>query len=120
LSDQARSLEASAGEDFCYLTTRGRISGKPHEIEIWFVVRAGVAYLMAGGHRSDWVLNLGAHPDVILRIGDTTWSARAGLHDDQEDLEIRRAMAAKYQGWFAGRPLSGWAQEALIVAVELV
>ena len=23
-------------EEFCYLTTTGRVSGKPREIEIWF------------------------------------------------------------------------------------
>jgi hypothetical protein len=28
-----------AKEDFCYVTTKGRVSGRPHEIEIWFVPR---------------------------------------------------------------------------------
>lgn len=25
-----------ADEDYCYLTTTGRVSGKPHTVEIWF------------------------------------------------------------------------------------
>jgi hypothetical protein len=25
-----------ADEDYCYLTTAGRVSGEPREIEIWF------------------------------------------------------------------------------------
>ena len=29
-------LRALADEDFCYLTTTGRVTGRPHEIEIWF------------------------------------------------------------------------------------
>ena len=27
---------ALAGESYCYLTTRGRVTGQPHTIEIWF------------------------------------------------------------------------------------
>ena len=27
-----------AAEQYCYLTTTGRVSGRPHEIEIWFAV----------------------------------------------------------------------------------
>ena len=49
---------------FCYLTTRGRRTGRPHTIEIWFVAVGATAYLMAGGRdRSDWVRNLMADPD---------------------------------------------------------
>jgi hypothetical protein len=33
-------FERLADEDFCYLTTTGRKSGKPHESEIWFGVPA--------------------------------------------------------------------------------
>jgi hypothetical protein len=27
-----------ADEEFCYLTTTGRVTGRPHEIEIWFAL----------------------------------------------------------------------------------
>jgi hypothetical protein len=27
-------LLSATDDDFCYLTTRGRVSGRPHEIEI--------------------------------------------------------------------------------------
>ena len=36
-------------EDFCYLTTRGRVTGRPHEIEIWFAVDGDTVYLLSGG-----------------------------------------------------------------------
>jgi hypothetical protein len=32
---------------FLYLTTAGRISGQPREIEIWFTERGGRFYLIA-------------------------------------------------------------------------
>ena len=33
--------------EFCYVTTTGWKSGKPHEIEIWFVSHAGAYYIVA-------------------------------------------------------------------------
>jgi deazaflavin-dependent oxidoreductase (nitroreductase family) len=112
-------LDAFSDEDFCHLATRGRVTGKSHEIEIWFVVHDGVAYLMSGGgRRSDWVRNLMADESVSLRIRDLTRPARAYIPTDVDEDAIRRKMAAKYQGWEAGKPLSGWAQSALVVAVE--
>ena len=54
---------ASAEDDFCYLTTRGRVTGEPHEIEIWFAIHGDTLYLLAGaGDRSDWVRNLRGRP----------------------------------------------------------
>ena len=44
-----RVFERLGSEDFCYLTTTGRTSGKPHEIEIWFALRDGTLYLLSGG-----------------------------------------------------------------------
>jgi deazaflavin-dependent oxidoreductase (nitroreductase family) len=112
-------LDAFSEEDFCYLTTRGRVTGKPHEIEIWFVVHDGVAYLMSGGgRRSDWVRNLVADENVELRIRDRTWRAVAAIATVPNEDRIRRLMAAKYQGWEAGKPLSGWAENALVVGVR--
>lgn len=111
-------FETYADEDFCYLTTRGRVTGQPHEIEIWFVVREGIAYLMSGGgERSDWVRNLMADENVTFRVGSRSHAARAYIFE-QEGGSIRRQMAAKYQGWEDGKPLSDWAETALIVAVE--
>ncbi|MEO3777495.1 hypothetical protein ABGB16_11740 [Micromonospora sp. B11E3] len=32
-------------DDFAYLTTTGRRSGRPHTIEIWYAEHQGVRYL---------------------------------------------------------------------------
>jgi F420H(2)-dependent quinone reductase len=65
---------ALASEDFGYLTTTGRVTGKPHEIEIWFVLVGNIAYLMSGeegrGVKADWVRNLRKQPAVTLRIAN--------------------------------------------------
>jgi deazaflavin-dependent oxidoreductase (nitroreductase family) len=107
-------------ETFCYVTTIGRRTGRPHTIEIWFGGREGTLYLLSGGgDRSDWVRNLMADPRVEVRIGDRTARAFARIVEDpQEEAAARRLLAAKYQGWREGRSLSGWARTATPVALD--
>ena len=108
-------------EPFCYLTTTGRRTGRPHTIEIWFVVVGRTAYLMAGGRDgADWVRNLVAEPEVTLRVGSESWSARGRLvHDGTaEDAEARRLMLAKYSTPGTG-DLDSWGRSALVVAIDV-
>ena len=41
-------LTAHADEENCYVTTKGRRSGNPHEVEIWFGVVNDTLYLISG------------------------------------------------------------------------
>ena len=114
------ALEALGDEEFAYLTTIGRRSGREHRIEIWFGISGGMLYVLSGGgDRSDWVRNLRADPRVRIRIGEVEQPARARVvTDGGEDGTARRLLAAKYQGWREGAELSTWARTALVVAVE--
>jgi deazaflavin-dependent oxidoreductase (nitroreductase family) len=118
MSDVLKNL---AGEDYCYLTTTGRVTGNPHEIEIWFGARGDSLYLLSGGGRSsDWVKNLLKDPDVTVRIAKTTFSATARLvTDPEEETTARYLLAEKYHEWEEGRTLSEWARTALAVAIDL-
>ena len=61
---------ALAAEQYCYLTTTGRTSGEPREIEIWFGLDGESLYLMSGGRdRSHWVRNMRKEPAVTVRNG---------------------------------------------------
>ena len=114
-------LEKLTGEDFCYLTTTGRVTGNPHQIEIWFGVRDRNLYLLSGGGRgSDWVKNLLKTPDVSVRIAKTRFSATARLvTDPEEEMAARYMLAEKYHEWEQERTLSEWARTALVVVIEL-
>jgi len=118
--DMAKLLPRLAGEDYCYLTTTGRLSGRPHKIEIWFGIQNNTLYLLSGGgDGSDWVKNFIKHPSVTVRIANYTFSGTARIVSDaKEDTLARPLLAAKYQGWHEGRPLSEWACTALPVAID--
>ena len=106
-------------QDYCYLTTTGRVSGAAREIEIWFGLEAGTLYMLSGGgERSDWVRNLMREPAVTVRIGDVTLPGRARVVTDPgEDGAARRLLYDKYSARYAG-DLENWRRTALPVAVD--
>jgi deazaflavin-dependent oxidoreductase (nitroreductase family) len=117
--------ERLAAEPYAYLTTIGRVTGEPHEIEIWFAARGDTIYLMNGGGgqrppgSSDWVRNLRRRPEARVKIGDETFTAHARLVEfDSEEHELARALLVeKY-----ARPhdaLEHWRSTAFPVALEL-
>jgi deazaflavin-dependent oxidoreductase (nitroreductase family) len=114
-------LRALADEDFCYLTTTGRVTGRPHEIEIWFslVPETKTLYMLSGGReRSDWVKNFRRDPEVTVRIAKEEFGGRAReARDAQEDELARRLLIEKYES-NPGR-LANWRRTALPVAVDL-
>jgi len=107
-------------DDYCYLTTRGRVSGKDHEIEIWYVRDADTLYLLAGaGEQSDWVRNLQVEPTVRVRINDVTYDGHGRVVTDPvEDRHVRTVVFEKYQPRNHGELVS-WREYALPVAVDL-
>lgn len=108
-------------EEYCYLTTRGRKTGNPHEIEIWFGMDGNSLYLLSGGRdKSDWVKNLLKDPHVTVRIAKHTFTAVARLvSEEKEETTARYMLAEKYQEWENGKSLSEWARTALVVALDL-
>jgi len=113
-------LPQLTAEDYCYLTTTGRVSGRPHEIEIWFGIHGNTLYLLSGSDKSDWVRNLLHHPVVTVRIEKHTFAGMARIVNDQEeDRMARHLIARKYQEWEEDHSLSDWARMALPVAIDL-
>ena len=91
---------------YLYLTTTGRRSGRPRQIEIWFTRHDGRYYLVAEhGRRAHWVQNLLADSAVRVRVGTRRFRAQARVveHRAEQALvaEVRRRSEAKY-GWGDG------------------
>ena len=115
-------IDAELGdEDYCYLTTTGRISGEPRQIEIWFAVEGDTLYMLSGGgDRSNWVRNLMREPTVTVRIRDRTLHGRARPVEPgtEEDALARRLLPEKYAPRYSG-DLEDWRRRALPIAVDL-
>jgi deazaflavin-dependent oxidoreductase (nitroreductase family) len=113
-------LSELGAQEYCYLTTTGRVSGRPHEIEIWFAAKNHTLYLLSGSGKSDWLKNLNKNPAVTVRIAKHTFPGTARLVTAQEeDTTARYLVAEKYQEWQEGRLLSDWARTALPVAIDI-
>jgi deazaflavin-dependent oxidoreductase (nitroreductase family) len=112
-------LRALADEDFCYLTTPGRVTGRPHTIEIWFALDGEILYMLSGGRDgSDWVKNLQRTPEVTVRIANERFEGYARVVEDaKEDELVRRLLIEKYER--NPGSLSNWRRTALPVAVDL-
>lgn len=108
-----------ATEEYCYLTTTGRVTGGPHEIEIWFALRGSTLYMLSGGREhADWVKNLRRDPWVTVRINDETFSGHAREpKDDGEDNLARCLLVEKYER--APGRLANWRRSALPIVVDL-
>jgi deazaflavin-dependent oxidoreductase (nitroreductase family) len=108
---------ALADEPFVYVTTTGRVSGLPREIEIWFALAGDTLYLLSGmGDRAHWVRNLRRDPRARVRIGDRTFAGRARFIDDpEEDARARVLLGTKYDE----EEDSEWRLTALAVAIDL-
>jgi len=92
-----------------YLTTVGRTSGLPRQIEIWFVAFGGRYYLLAEHfRRAQWVRNIEVNPRVQVRIGGHDREATARILDETADTETWRVaqdVARKKYGWGDGLPV---------------
>lgn len=102
------------------MTTTGRVTGRPHEIEIWFGVgpEGRTLYMLSGSKRFDWVKNLRRDPRVTVRVAREWSEGRARVVEDPEEDELaRRLLVEKYER-SPGR-LAKWGRTALPVAVDL-
>jgi len=118
MSHHLRNL---AEEDFCYLTTTGRISGRPHTIEIWFAFHEQTLYLLSGGRdKSDWVKNALHTPAVQVKINNTVLSGQARhVNNSEEDAVARKLVFEKYVPR-SSDDLVDWSRTSLPIAIDIV
>ena len=112
-------LQKLAEEDFCYLTTTGRISGRPHTIEIWFALHEQTLYLLSGGRdKSDWVKNALQNPAVQVKINSSIFTGTARLvTGTEEDTLARKIVFEKYVPRTSD-DLVDWSRTSLPIAVD--
>jgi deazaflavin-dependent oxidoreductase (nitroreductase family) len=110
-AERRRDVSSTDVQDinYLYLTTIGRISGQPREIEIWFVESEGKFYILAEHFRSaQWVKNIENNPRVRVRLGDREFDGTARVlnpEHDRETWETAQRLANEKYGWGEGLPV---------------
>lgn len=109
-----------ADSAYGYLTTTGRVSGRPHRVEIWFAVDGDTIYLLSGsGGRSDWCRNLAATPEAEFSIDGVTRPVTGRrVTDPSEDARARTVVFEKYRGRYGG-DLVEWRDRSAPFALDL-
>ena len=94
---------------YLYLTTTGRTTGQPREIEIWFVESEGKFYILAEHfHKTQWVKNILRDPRVRVRIEGRNFEATARVLDEKKDSalwELAQNLEREKYGWGEGLPV---------------
>ena len=111
MTDWQKRLDALKNSSTCRIITRGRKTGRPHTVTIWFTVdddgRVNLGTLRMG---RDWPKNVAANPAVQLEIGDLRLDGEARLVTEPgARARVERQLAAKYLAarigsWFGFKP----------------
>ena len=90
---------------YLYLTTTGRVTGQPREIEIWFTEHGGRFYLIAERESANWVRNIRSQPQVKARVGDAEFDAIARVMPSGRERQLTATVKARFDtkyGWSDG------------------
>ena len=89
-------------DTYLYLTTTGRRSRLPREIEIWFTHLNGRYYVIAEYTTSNWVRNIMAEPRVRVRVDGGSFSGHASEVKDASLRDRVQELSRKKYGWGDG------------------
>jgi deazaflavin-dependent oxidoreductase (nitroreductase family) len=114
------NLEKVKKEQFIYLTTIGRKTGRSHTRELWFAVADGRIFLSHEGSHTDWMKNISKNPKVSLKIGKENFEAQGRITSEKDDARSigQKALYEKYYGPASKEVIDDWFE--LSTVVELV
>jgi hypothetical protein len=106
-------------EKFAYLTTKGRKTGKNHEVELWFALANDRIYLSHEGEFTDWMKNLTKNSTVSLKIGPENFQGEAVLTQmGSENREAgKQALYEKYYGPATKETLDDWFELSTVIEI---
>lgn len=106
-------------EKYIYLTTKGRKTGKPHTVELWFAVAGKKVYLSHEKAYTDWMKNILADSQVEFKIGKTQSKGDARIVTIGGAFEAgKRALYLKYYGKADKDTIDDWFSDSTIVEIS--
>jgi hypothetical protein len=110
-----------AEEKFIYLTTRGRKTGNPHTVELWFAIARKKIYLSHEGAYADWMKNILEDNRVEFKIGNIQFEGKARISESGEAFELgKHALYFKYYGKAGEDTINDWFSESTIIEISMI
>jgi deazaflavin-dependent oxidoreductase (nitroreductase family) len=96
-SSLAERLLEVADVSTLVLTHRGRKSGKPYDVTIWFVVDGETILLPSANVNTNWPRNLRVNPAATIKIGSQSFHGTAAeITDPAERVHAVEMAQRKY------------------------
>lgn len=113
-----KKIESVKGEQFIYLTTQGRRTGKPHTVQLWFAFAEGKIYLSHEGELTDWMKNVKKHWRVNVKIDSLKFDAAARILQGGSSKELgERSLYEKYYKPASKEVIDDWFSLSNVVEV---
>ena len=120
--DLAARLATVGARRTLRITTRGRRTGRPHTVTIWFIVEGATVYVGTLNARRDWVRNLTRTPTVDLDVGGLRLRGQARVVTTPgEEARVGELLVQKYWmawigSWFGARSDRTFRVDDLVLA----
>jgi len=109
-----------AGEKYIYLTTKGRKTGSPHTVELWFALAGKKIYLSHEGAYTDYMKNILKDDRVEFKIGKIQFKGNARIVEGGEAFEVgKHALYLKYYGKAEEDTINDWFSESTIIEISM-
>jgi len=109
-----------ADEKYIYLTTKGRKTGKPHTVELWFAAAGKMIYLSHEGAYTDWMKNILEDSRVGFKIGKAQFKGNARMAKSVDAFEVgKHALYIKYYGKASKDKINDWFSESAIIEISM-
>ncbi len=108
-------MERVKDEKFIYLTTKGRKTGRPHTVELWFALAEERVFLSHEGERTDWMKNLAKEDAVSIRIGGIASAANARVAEGSARELGKKMLYEKYYGRASKEVIDDWFDLSIVL-----
>jgi deazaflavin-dependent oxidoreductase (nitroreductase family) len=116
-----KRIDAVKKKKLIYLTTRGRKTGKPHIVEIWFAFADGKVYLSHEGDYTDWMKNIRNDGHVKAKINGVQFDGFARILEEGDSRELgKRALYEKYYGPAGKEVIDDWFELSTVLELTPV
>ena len=114
-----KSLEDVKKVKYIHFTTRGRRTGKPHMVELWFALGGGKVFLSHEGKQTDWIKNLEKDASISAEIGGFNFKGKAKVAvEGSSSRELgKKALYEKYYSKASQDVIDDWFSLSTVVEV---